>query len=658
VPINDLTRGGQTFFQSMRMFFAIFWKLCGVFFLVWIISSVILLYGRFSEEDLSKLWILVKDEPAAFVSEKIDSKLDAIGISSDLNSDNLSVNPKHQETSTENMQLKKVATPYFEHYVEKTLFWCILEALLLALFVTIIIGKLLMRYGKSIAEKKVIRGTVISSNNELKKQISRQNKGQNSDISIGNINLPYRAETQHIWINGTTGSGKTVAFSDILSQVRSKGRRAVVYDLMGVYVERFYRPGKDIILNPLDKRSPSWSPWAECSHSVDYEMLAASQIPIAPGVNSEDPFWKKASRSLYSATLRRLAKIGKANNITLLRYLLTSDLDKLRELLQNTEAESLVSKDLEKTALSVKAILNDYIRGMRFLKDSEPLFSIRDWVRNDDEDSWIFITSRPDLHETLMPLISTWYDTAITEALSLPDKIDRRIYFPLDEMPTLQYLPALRKGMPLGRQKGLCFILGTQDLSQIRACYGPDITNSLVGNANTKLILRSVNDADSISNLFNKSEYQENTESISYGVTDNRDGVSISKQHNMQSVVLPSELQNLDNLAGYLQVPGNYPITKVILDYKAYDKSNERFIPRGDDVDVLVDDEGQFDRNEEISRFEDKTIEKKDIKYSQNNKGDEDNKETNKQKNEPLQAELEEFNVSENEKLEMENYRL
>jgi len=667
VAINDFIKGGQTFSQNWRMFFDIFWKVITIFFLVWLLSFASLIYLKTTPYQRDQAVALLEAEPLSFLFNNIENGLNKIGLSTQNNPENdAKINYKTPNGNVENITVDEViqhiATPHFIRTFTHILFWNAIEGLLISMLLTVIIAKLLIRYGKSISEKKVLRGTFVCAPCELTRIITKRHKGEVSELSIAGIPLPKNAETQHIWINGTTGAGKTVAFSDMMSQIRTKHRRAVVYDMMGVYVARFYRPGRDIILNPFDMRFPGWKPWVECSHSVDYEMLAASQIPITPNVSGEDPFWKKAARSLYSATLRRLEKEGKARNLVLLRYLLTSDLDKLRELLKNTEAESLVSKDLEKTALSVKAILNDYIKGMRFLNDDGPMFSIRAWVRRSDDDSWIFITSRPDYHETLMPLISTWYDIAITEALSLPDSEDRRIYFPLDELPTLQYLPALKKGMPLGRQKGLCFILGTQDLSQLRVNYGADNANSLIGNANNKLILRTVSDADSISNLFSKSEYQENTESLSYGVTDNRDGVSISKQRNMQSIVLPSELQNLDDLAGYLRVPGNYPIAKVQLNYVKYDELNERLIPREDDIDWLVERESDIDFGSDVEMTGE--LEEKDL-YQQNKKKlaqhidkDKSVKAPTKERQGMLQLEMENANTPLDKNLDDDNYKM
>ncbi len=623
MAINDFTKGGQTFFQGMRMFFDIFWKLVIVFFVIWAVSFSGLIYIKTTPYQRYKAYTLIKVAPFSFLFNGIGGQLNKLGLITKNNSEDASkINFKNASGYTEKLTfdvaLHRIATPQFMSLSQSILFWSAIEGLLISLLFTVIIAKLLIRYGRSISEQKILRGTTVCKPHELARIVYKRNRGKDSALTLGGVPLPHNAETQHIWVNGTSGAGKTVAISELMAQVRNNNRRGIVYDYMGIFVARFYRPGKDIILNPFDERSAAWNLWAECESSVDYEMIAASQIPIIPGIANQDPFWTKAARSLYAATARRLQKEGRANNITLLRYLLTSDLDKLRELLKNTEAESLVSKDLEKTALSVKAILNDYIKGMRFLRDDGPLFSIRDWVRRDDDDSWLFITSRSDYHETLIPLISTWYDVAITTALSLPNNPDRRIYNFLDELPTLQYLPSLQKGMSQGRQKGLCFVLGTQDLSQLRVNYGADNAKSLIANANNKFILRTVDDAENIAHLFNQSEVQENNESVSYGVTDSRDGVSISTQRHMQSLVLPSELQMLDDLEGYLRLPGRYPVTKLKLDYVNYDEPNERLVPSNTDVDCLIEQEvdTDFSSDDEIAG----NIEEKNLYQQDKNK--------------------------------------
>ena len=47
--------------------------------------------------------------------------------------------------------------------------------------------------------------------------------------------------------------------------------------------------------------------------------------------------------------------------------------------------------------------------------------------------------------------------------------------------------------------------------------------------------------------------------SLSYGANDMRDGVSLSAQRKTRDLILPSEITNLDNLEGYIRLPGQIP---------------------------------------------------------------------------------------------------
>ena len=67
---------------------------------------------------------------------------------------------------------------------------------------------------------------------------------------------PERAETQHTIVSGTTGSGKTVLISDLVSQIRKRGERCILYDKMGTYTRSFFVPARDVLMNPLDARAP------------------------------------------------------------------------------------------------------------------------------------------------------------------------------------------------------------------------------------------------------------------------------------------------------------------------------------------------------------------------------------------------------------------
>ncbi len=91
--------------------------------------------------------------------------------------------------------------------------------------------------------------------------------------------------------------------------------------------------------------------------------------------------------------------------------MLSIKIDKLRAYLQNTPAANLVEEKIEKTAISIRAVLTNYVKAIRYLqgieKNGEP-FTIRDWmrsVREDQPNGWLFISSNADTHASLKPVI-------------------------------------------------------------------------------------------------------------------------------------------------------------------------------------------------------------------------------------------------------------
>src|SRR3546814_1190463 len=97
---------------------------------------------------------------------------------------------------------------------------------------------------------------------------------------------------------------------NMLAGIRAEGKRAIVYDTAGTFVETFYRPGKDILLNPLDERTAIWSPWVDVPNDYHYDQIAESTIPDKHG----DPFWSKAARGPRVAVMRK--QIGREHVCT------------------------------------------------------------------------------------------------------------------------------------------------------------------------------------------------------------------------------------------------------------------------------------------------------------------------------------------------------
>ncbi len=447
----------------------------------------------------------------------------------------------------------------------------------------------LRRSGHAHTQSKSLRGDYLGSVSDVKKLIQQQYR--ESDLIVGKeaLPLPHLAELQHLFVHGTTGTGKSTVIKSLLDHIRRRGERAIIYDKSCNLVSQFYQENNDSLLNPLDSRGSAWSLWQECRDKSDFENLAAALIPMTP--NAQDPFWINAARTIFAAAAYRMRQEKSPKILPLLRYLLTADISELQSLLQGTEAESLMSEKTEKTAISIKSVLATYLKSLCYLQDSDQSFSIRQWIQNETTVSWLFMSSLGDKHESLKPLITAWLDIAINALLSLPEKPERRIWVILDELGSLHQLPYLNVNAALSeaRKFGGCFIIGIQSYAQLAKIYGFEGGREISSLLNTRFLFR-VPDPDiaqwSAKNL-GETTLEEVREGISYGANSIRDGVSIQRAEREKSVISASEIMRLDDLTCYVRLAGSYPIIKLHMPYIARPKLQEGFLPRAYEVDSL-----------------------------------------------------------------------
>ena len=146
--------------------------------------------------------------------------------------------------------------------------------------------------------------------------------------------------------------------------------------------------------------------------------------------------------------------------------LLSIKIEKLRTFLRNSPAANLVEEKIEKTAISIRAVLTNYVKAIRYLQGIEhngESFTIRDWmrgVREDQKNGWLFISSNADTHASLKPVISMWLSIAIRGLLAMGENRNRRVWFFCDELPTLHKLPDLVEILPEARKFGGCYVFG------------------------------------------------------------------------------------------------------------------------------------------------------------------------------------------------------
>lgn len=431
-----------------------------------------------------------------------------------------------------------------------------------------------VRKGKKQNETKIVSGQTVVTSTQLKKLIKKRKC--DSDLELAGVPLLRDAETEHMLISGTTGSGKTNAMNELLTQIRKRGDKVLIVDTTCGFVERFYEEGKDKILNPLDKRSQPWNLWEECYQDYLFDDFAESVIPQT----ASDPFWSQAARTVLTSAARSLNEKNKRTIRELVRVAVSAPLSEAYPYFKKTIAASMMHPSSDKTALSIRSTLAAAIRSFEFLKDAENPFSIRRWIQDDTQKGWLFLSCTPEQRSSLRPLISGWLSLATKALAGREEDTSHKIWVFIDELPSLNQIPDLPKALAEVRKYGGCFVLGVQNVSQMDDLYGHNITRSICGLTGTKLIFRSP-DSDTckrMSQFLGEQEIIDTSESISFGAHQMRDGVSLSEHRHTKPIVPYSELMSLPNLQAFLQVPQDLPVAKIAFIYHVLQKKNPGFI--------------------------------------------------------------------------------
>ena len=456
-----------------------------------------------------------------------------------------------------------------------------LESLSLAAIITgisiLILLWVFSKKGSNVSKDEEIRGQGLVDSDTLKKLIENYNhKKKNKPYKLASIPYPAYTETMHTFITGSTGSGKTILISDLINQIKARGDKAIIYDKMGVYKERFFDRSKDIILNPFDKDSRPWNIFKEVSIAANFDAIASAFIPMEKGNN--DPFWVRAARTIFAEVCSSLFEKQGVSNQELVDILLKKSLGEAAALVKGTAAQAIIDEQSPKTALSVMSMLATYLKCLKYLKDEGEVFSIRDWIMDDKAQGCVFLSSTGELHATLTPLISAWIEIATNSILSLDRSRDRKIWIILDELPSLHMLPSLQQGLAEVRQFGGCFVLSIQSISQLRDRYGHNGAQTLSSLCNNRVYLRA-GDSDSArwySENIGVTEIEEFREGLSYGAHEMRDGVSVNKQKITKHIVLSSEITGLNSKEGYFSMAEGFPIAKVAFEYKDWPTLNKK----------------------------------------------------------------------------------
>lgn len=449
--------------------------------------------------------------------------------------------------------------------------------------------------GKREGSDSFVRGATIASLKDYNRAVvkNRTSHGKRvgvSDLQLDKAKLPKDFEVRHALLHGTTGVGKSQALMKLLEGIKKRGDKVIVADTGGALAQYFCNDTADVILNPKDERTLNWDIWAEGDGWEAYEKIAHALIPDS----GNDPFWATSARSLFSNALDKMRGDDNRSMEQLLSLLFRDDLKKVSRYFSNTDSSMFANNDVAKTTTCIRALLAVYLKPLRLLQKAnrgKETFSIRKWVTNDSDRRWVFLPFADKDSAVLKPLISLWLDIAITYLLSANSDDSRRVWFIIDELPSFPKLPSL-EGIDKVRKYGGCFVLGIQNIDQLKSRYGVNDASVISDLLNTKLFFHSNEDrvAKWSSGQLGTQEIQRTSESTSYGANAIRDGKNLSHHTVDVALVKPSQFQTLPDLQCYLKTLGNLPVTQLALRYQKRQAITQEAMPRSIQENEMIAD--------------------------------------------------------------------
>jgi len=358
------------------------------------------------------------------------------------------------------------------------------------------------------------------------------------------LRIPTRAEAQHMQIIGDTGAGKSSLLFQVLRQVRSRGDSAIVYDPAREYVKRFYDPTKgDIILNPLDKRCPYWGPAEDLRTRSEAKALAVSLFQ--PPQDRKGEFFIESPQKIFAF----LMAYGPTPE-QLIQWM--SNPEEIDCRLKGTEHAHLIDPHAHQQRAGVLASLGLIADSLRLLpqkSQANGAWTATEWAEK--RRGWIFLTSLPAEREALRPLQSLWIDWLVLRLLNEPASPQKRVWFVIDELASLQKLPQLHTAITEARKSNNPVVLGFQGKAQLEYLYG-HLAEVMLSQPATSVWLttKEPKAGQWVSEFIGKVEIERLRETHFDG---SRGGRNFSLDRQVEPLVMESEIAGLADLHAYMK---------------------------------------------------------------------------------------------------------
>jgi hypothetical protein len=366
-------------------------------------------------------------------------------------------------------------------------------------------------------------------------------------VRLAQTPIPPSNEPLHFAITASTGAGKSVALRGLLADIRARGDRAIVIDNGGEFSGDYGAPG-DLVLSPFDARSVGWNLVNEVREPHDWMRLARSVVPDGHG---SERAWHEMAQKL----LANLGMNSHTSNAELLRIATGYNAEALRPLLDGTSSSILTQDGGDRLLTNIRSVFGTVLQCWQFMRPGA--FSLREYMQGTDP-RWLWVPFKESELGVSRDLIACWMDILVSAGLERAEG-GQNTWIIIDELDTLGELASLIAATTKLRKRNVRVVVAFQSYSQLIETYGRERASTLLNCFSNKLVLRSV-DGETAEKLAREMGERERWKASS--TSDGGQSSTATTSLQREQAVMPSEIQNLPDLQGYIKLAGDYPIAR------------------------------------------------------------------------------------------------
>jgi len=444
---------------------------------------------------------------------------------------------------------------------------------------------------KKVLEEEVLQGSKILEEEQLIK-LQKKDKIEGAPIGHRGAKFAEIFETQHCFISGASGTGKTILmrrlYTYYINNSKYIGSKFLIHDVKGDYVQKFYNKKTDYIFNLNDSRTFNLNLFNYINTTAELKSIVASIIPQP--VEEKDPIWTNSARSILEGIMLYCIKTDQKTNKAVQNLIKLSPEElaaKLSKIEGTEDAVTFLSSGSEGQIGNIYSNFKSRVTYFTSLPadiDTKEELDLKKWLTNTTDTSTIFLLNDVKNKDLNAIRISVFLNIVIKELLTLTESKTRKIFFLLDEFGSLQKTQAIIDLLALGRSFGARVYLGIQEIQRLYATYGKELTSTIVNNTSSKIVLRAneAETAEYMARLIGEVKKKETnlTNTTGADLNSNREGASFANIVKTEKAILAADLMHLPNNT-YIYKNGSYPWSKIETKYipeiDEYANINEAF---------------------------------------------------------------------------------